>query len=195
MTKHSITKQIITTLSIIILLSLANACLSASIFHGKKQPTHAKGDNAVVISTAFAKKVDWSARVTVLGTATAVQAVDVSAGVEGIVSKIAFKSGQHVTAGQLLVTLNHDDLRAQLKFDQAALTLAKDDYQRYLKLFQQGLISKGDATLDKNKAMVLQAQATLHQDQALLAQKSDSGSLCGACGYSSSQLRAVYFTG
>ena len=59
-----------------------------------------------IVEVSEAKVVQWQPRVSAVGTLTAREGIDVSNEVEGVVVKIHITSGQHVKAGDLLVSLN-----------------------------------------------------------------------------------------
>jgi multidrug efflux system membrane fusion protein len=100
--------------------------------------------------------------------------VDVTARVSGNLDKVAFREGQMVRAGQLLVQIDPrpfqvalDQAQAQLLHDQAVLADAKLDLTRYLTLRKQDSVA--GQTVDTQAALVNQDEATVKADQAAVA--------------------------
>ena len=72
---------------------------------------------------------------------------EVRARVSGVLEKVYFKDGQHVTKGQKLFLIEQDQYiaslnaaKAQKAQDEAALALAKADVARYTPLVKEGLL-------------------------------------------------------
>src|ERR1035437_3979419 len=68
--------------------------------------------------------LEWQPQLSAVGTLTAVRGVDLSTEIAGLVRQVAFKSGQDVRAGQILVQLNADSDIAQLHALEAAAELS-----------------------------------------------------------------------
>ncbi|MDO8953934.1 MAG: efflux RND transporter periplasmic adaptor subunit [Gammaproteobacteria bacterium] len=120
---------------------------------------------AVTVTVATSKAEVWQPSLSSVGTMDAVQGVNVSSQVAGMVQEIDFSSGQMVRKGQVLLKLNADVLKAQLQGNLAAVKLAQINYDRSLKLFKVGAIPK--AVLDNNLS-------TLQEDEASVAQTEQS---------------------
>ena len=108
-----------------------------------------------------------------LGTVQATNSVTVRSRVDGQIDKVAFKEGQIVRQGDLLVQVDPapyqaalDQAVAKLAQDQASLNNGKQDLQR-----TSTLAKKGDATqqlLDQQTANVAQLSAQVQGDQAAI---------------------------
>jgi biotin carboxyl carrier protein len=105
-----------------------------------------------------------------VGTVRAINGVEVTTQIAGAVEKIHFKSGDHVKAGDLLVTLDASTDAAQLKALKAAAKLAQLEFERYESLYQQGSISKSE--LDRKRSERDQAEATAMAQREKVEQKS-----------------------
>lgn len=112
----------------------------------------------------------WERVIRATGTISAVQGVTIGAEVGGRVSDIAFRSGQRVKKGDLLVRLDTATEEAQLASAQAAAELAKTDLARLRKLVKRNLTSE-DA-VDRAVAEVKQTLAQIGVSRALIAKKS-----------------------
>ncbi|MGB7193567.1 MAG: efflux RND transporter periplasmic adaptor subunit [Collimonas pratensis] len=127
--------------------------------------------NAVSVSTTTVKQQDMPMYLTGVGTVTSNASVTVKARIDGQLDKVGFVEGQDVKAGQLLAQLDPRTLQAQLEQaiaqkakDQATLVNARLDLQRYTTLVQQDAATQ--QTLDTQKALVNQLQASVQSDDA-----------------------------
>jgi membrane fusion protein (multidrug efflux system) len=134
----------------------------------------------VVVSVATAKAETWQPYISSVGTLQAVQGVNVSPQVSGIVKEIDFSSGQMVNKGQVLIKLDTDVLVAQLQGDIAAQKLAQLNYNRDVKLYKVGAIAKSE--LDTDLSTLQQDQADTAQTKQLIAQKIITAPFAGKLG-------------
>lgn len=125
----------------------------------------------VTVTTAPAQKRDLPVLLQANGTVTPLTSVDVKAQVNSIVTKVHFREGQFVKAGDLLFTLdartdeaNVAKARAQLVKDKAALDDARRQFARSQQLLSQNFISQG--ALDTSQALVDAQVAVMAADQA-----------------------------
>jgi multidrug efflux system membrane fusion protein len=108
-----------------------------------------------------------------LGTVQAFYTVKVTARVDGQLDTVAFTEGQTLKKGQLLAQIDPrpfqaalDQALAQRAKDEAQLTNAKLDMDRYMQLAPQDLASK--QTVDTQRATISQGTATLKGDDATI---------------------------
>jgi len=127
--------------------------------------------SAVPIKTAVAEARDVSIILRGLGRVEAFNSVAIKSRVEGHITKINFREGQTVHAGDLLIQIDPrpsqaalDQARAVLAKDQAALANAQTDLQRYGKLLTRNITPEQQYTTQKST--VAQDDATLQNDQA-----------------------------
>src|SRR5690349_573977 len=73
------------------------------------------------VTTIIAGEQKWPATLNAIGTVAPVQGVTVSADLPGIITRIAFQSGDAVNAGDILVELDTKQEQAQLAQQQAQL--------------------------------------------------------------------------
>jgi len=124
----------------------------------------------VSIATAIVSKERWRPYLTAVGSLTAPQEVYVSNEIPGLVRQIHFQSGTRVTRGSLLLQLNDDVDRAELKGLLAERALARLQFQRMSRLFKTGkLASRAD--LDEARARLDGAAANVDAKQALIEKK------------------------
>lgn len=128
----------------------------------------------VVVSTADAKKGDLGIYIDALGTVTPVYTVTVTSRVQGEITQVYYKEGQMVRKGDALLEIDPRPYQAaltqvegQLAHDQAVLTEAKIDLDRYQQAFNRNAIAKQQ--LDDQQQVVLQDEGTVKNDEGQLA--------------------------
>jgi membrane fusion protein, multidrug efflux system len=117
---------------------------------------------------------DFEVGVGALGTVTASNVATVRARVSGPIVRVAFREGQTVRAGDLLVEIDPrsfqivvDQAQGQLLKDQALLAAARVDLERYRGLLAKDSIAKQQ--VDTQEALVRQYEGTVAADQAQVA--------------------------
>ncbi|OGT42682.1 MAG: hypothetical protein A3F42_06095, partial [Gammaproteobacteria bacterium RIFCSPHIGHO2_12_FULL_37_34] len=134
----------------------------------------------IAVSATKATEKMWQHYMTAVGTLTAMNGVDLSAPVSGIVKEIRFNSGQVVKKNDVIVLLDIDMEQAALKSAQAKLALAKMNYDREKKLFDRHVTSQ--ALLDTRYAELLEAQGNAESIQAQISQKTITAPFDGRLG-------------
>jgi len=121
------------------------------------------------VTTVVATASTWQPVLKAVGSLKAVQGVEVSTDLAGIVREIAFRSGQTVKKGDVLVRLDTKQEEAQLKAAEAAAELARVTLNRQRDLLGKRATSQSD--YDTAAANADQAAATVDQVKALIARK------------------------
>lgn len=132
------------------------------------------------VSAMKAPVLEWQPTLQAVGSLRAVQGVDVTTEVGGLVAKIDFNSGDHVKAGDLLVQLDISADKAQLQGLKAEAELAETTYKR-----DQGLIKKraiSQSQLDQDLSKLKSARAGVVQQQAMIAKKTIRAPFSGELG-------------
>jgi len=134
----------------------------------------AQQPRAVPIVTATARKRDIGVYVEALGAVTPVYTVNITSRVQGQVMNVYYKEGQMVRKGQPLLEVDPRPFQAaftqvegQLEHDQAVLSEARIDLDRYQQAFNRNAIAKQQ--LDDQTQIVKQDEGTVKNDQGLVA--------------------------
>ncbi|ABK99809.1 efflux transporter, RND family, MFP subunit [Pelobacter propionicus DSM 2379] len=124
----------------------------------------------VAVVTQAAKKSDISVYLTGIGTVTPLNTVTVRSRVDGQLMEVLYREGQTVSRGQLLARIDPRPFQVlltqaegQMARDQAQLSNARVDLQRYRTLWAQNSIPRQQ--LDTQEALVRQYQAAVKSDQ------------------------------
>jgi multidrug efflux system membrane fusion protein len=121
-----------------------------------------------------AKQGDIGVYLNALGTVTPVYTVTVTSRVQGEITKVYYHEGQMVKKGDPLLEIDPRPYQAaltqvegQLAHDQAVLTEAKIDLDRYQQAFSRNAIAKQQ--MDDQQQVVLQDEGTVKNDEGQLA--------------------------
>jgi len=128
---------------------------------------------AIPVDVATVQRGDVPVYLQGLGTVQAFYTVTITARVDGQIDKVAFKEGQDVKKGDLLVQIDPRPYQAALGVaiatrdkDQALLANAHRDMARYAELEPEDLASK--QTVDTQRALVAQLSAQVKGDEAAI---------------------------
>ena len=126
---------------------------------------------AVPVVTSVAEKRDLPVYLEGLGSVTAFNTVTVKSRVDGELTEIHFTEGQDVKKGDLLAVIDPrpfqvalSQAQATLARDQAQLSDAKLDANRYSELVKEGVIAQQQ--YDTQNALAGQVQGSVEADQA-----------------------------
>jgi membrane fusion protein, multidrug efflux system len=138
---------------------------------GKGRGGNGGGLGPVPVVTAKVTKADVPVYLDGLGNVIAFYTVTVKSRVDGQLMKVNFKEGDLVHEGQVLMEIDprpyqvqRDLAQGTLDHDQALLTNAKLDLERYKTLLAQDAVPKQQ--LDTQAALVAQYEGNIKQDQA-----------------------------
>jgi membrane fusion protein (multidrug efflux system) len=121
------------------------------------------------VTTDVAKESEWQPTLQSVGSITAVNGVNISTDLAGIVRQIAFESGNKVRSGDLLVRLDTVQEEAQLHQSEAQRDFAAVTLKRDKDLVEKHAIAQSD--YDNAEAAFRQSQAAVDQFNALIARK------------------------
>lgn len=108
------------------------------------------------------------------------EAVTVTTEIAGRIERIAFREGQRVAAGDLLVQLDASVLKAELARSRSELTLSRANNERFAKLAREGMASP--RSRDEALAALQAAEAGIALAEARLAKTTIRAPLSGVVG-------------
>ncbi|MDZ7760864.1 MAG: efflux RND transporter periplasmic adaptor subunit [Desulfovermiculus sp.] len=123
----------------------------------------------VAVSAMPASRQAWVPEFQAVASLQAVNGVEVTGEMPGLITVIHFQSGQKVKQGELLVELDMSTDRAQLESLQAAEDLARVQYSRLQNLVQRNMAPQSD--LDEAEAKFKQTQAEVRKQRAVIDKK------------------------
>ena len=135
---------------------------------------------AVSVSSVIVKEENWHPFITTIGAFVAENGTDVTSQSPGQITKIHFKSGQLIHAGQALVDLDDTVEQADLKLNESELKLQGNEYYRQKELHKQNATSSSN--LDQAENRFHQAEARVEKIKALIQQKHISAPFSGMLG-------------
>lgn len=165
--------------------SLSSLLPASASTQGPAQAARGQGGErrrpAVAVETAPIDIRDIVEDIRAFGTLVANESVVVSPEIAGRVARIAFTEGQTVKAGDVLVELDAEILKAELDKARSEVSLAEANFERARKLAEQGsgTLRARDETAQARTA----AQANLSLAEARLAKTSIVAPFAGTVGF------------
>lgn len=136
----------------------------------------------LTVTAEPARAEEWSSAVESVGTLEAIQGVDVSSSVAGIVKRIEFQSGRTVKAGQPLIYLDSEIEEGDLRSSEAQLELARLSLNRTRSLAATQTAS--GAALDQAVSNLRVSEAQVAGLRAKLAKRTILAPFGGVAGIS-----------
>ncbi|MGB9143672.1 MAG: efflux RND transporter periplasmic adaptor subunit [Aestuariivirga sp.] len=124
---------------------------------------------AETVSAEAVRTENWQPQIAGIGTLTAVDGINITPQVGGVVKDIKFDSGRDVKKGDLLVVLDTDTEVADMHSLEAQLANAESDLKRKETLASQGISPR--AELDSLRTQTQTLTANIERLKALIAQK------------------------
>ena len=167
-----------------ILVGVKGAQIGMLIGFGKEMEK--AGPPPEVVATASVTEEEWAGSISAVGSVTSAKGVAVSNDAAGVVTRIAFESGQTVKQGEVLVELDTAVERAQLASALARQKLAATTIARTRQLAASDAISQ--AQLDPDEAALRTATTDAEGIQAQIARKTIRAPFAGKLGLRSVNL-------
>jgi len=165
---HPLTSSVFLVAALLLLLAV-EGCSNAT----SKSAQASGAPPSIPVAVASAEQRDFPVYLSGLGSVQASNTVSLKSRVDGQIVQIAFKEGQSVKQGDLLLVIDPrpyqvalEQAEAALGRDQAQLKNAQLDYGRYQGLFKEGVISQQQ--FDAQRALVGQLEGTIKADQATI---------------------------
>lgn len=135
---------------------------------------------AIGVTTATVRTESWESSSTAIGTAVATQSISIATEVPGTVRALRFESGEAVTRGEVLLTLDDSVERAQMASAAAEVDLARITLTRVQSLAGRDAIAQSE--LDIARARLAQAEASVASLRATLAKRTIRAPFAGRLG-------------
>lgn len=135
---------------------------------------------AVAVSVVAAEPRTWRPAIETIGSARAVNGVDLAVEVPGLVTEILFSANDRVEAGRALLQLDDVVEQADLRAAEAALELSQTELERINTLRERGVVSS--ANLDTAQVEATNARAQVARVTAILEQKQRVAPFSGVVG-------------
>jgi membrane fusion protein (multidrug efflux system) len=132
------------------------------------------------VSSVVVREEKWQSTLTAIGSVIAVEGVNVTTEIAGLIHEIAFESGAVVPKDAILVRLDTSSEEAQLRAVQAQLELARINLDRARKLRSENMVSQSD--LDTAEATMKQYQANADAIQTTINKKTIRAPFAGRLG-------------
>ena len=132
------------------------------------------------VATARAEMRQWTPRFEATGSVHAEQQIQVTTEVAGKVKTIDFDSGASVKKGDVLVQLDADVDKADLKGLEASQQLAKSNFERDRKLLARNVASATD--FENSQAQLKSAEARVESQKAVISKKTITAPFNGVLG-------------
>ncbi|MCB1630982.1 MAG: efflux RND transporter periplasmic adaptor subunit [Pseudomonadales bacterium] len=123
----------------------------------------------VAVSAHPAKREFWDVAIAAVGTLKAVHGVDLASEAAGVVTRMHFRAGDEVAAGDEIASLDDRVEVATLKSLLAQRRLAEINFERDQRLLATKAISRTD--FDKTEAQLKDVSAQVERTEAVIARK------------------------
>ncbi len=133
---------------------------------GSQQAGPGAGSQTATVAAAEVSTARWQRKLDAVGSVSAINGIDISPEIAGIVAAIRFRSGSRAGADELLVELDDSVDQAELAELKAALQLAKQDFARTEALLADG--TAPPSRYDEAKAELDRARARVRAKQAVI---------------------------
>jgi membrane fusion protein (multidrug efflux system) len=122
---------------VLVIAAIKGSQIYAMVQSGENAP-----EMTETVSTFAAEMQKWPNTYTAVGTVEASEGITITAEVAGKVQSIAFKSGDYVKKGTLLVVQESGNEQAQLSAAEARLRLTKSNHERLVQLRKNNTVSQ-----------------------------------------------------
>lgn len=114
-------------------------------------PSISYPEDTKLVETYIAKKQSFSSQVNLIGTITSNQETIFTAKFDSTLKKIYFPDGAVVRKGELIAEMDNEDTLNTYQLAEQSEIIAKDQYNRALKLYNQGYLKREELDIRKQK--------------------------------------------
>jgi membrane fusion protein (multidrug efflux system) len=163
-----------------VVVAIVGAAAFAAWWYLRPRPLPPQAQGPVTVAAQPAEPLTWRAYLSGVGDLTAVQGVEVTSEVAGIITAIAFQPGQEVETGALLIQLDDTIDKARFAALQAQEKLARLQFERQKALASRDIASK--ESLDEVTAELQRLRAEIAAQAEAIAQKAIKAPFSGRLG-------------
>jgi membrane fusion protein (multidrug efflux system) len=164
----------------IVVVSLVVATAFAAWWYLSPGAAPQQARSPITVAAQRVERLAWRSYLSGVGNLAAVEGVDVTSEVAGVITTIAFQPGQAVEKGDLIIQLDATIDRAQLAALKAQEKLAQLRFERQKTLVKRDIASK--ATLDEATAELQRLRAEIDAQAEAIDQKSIKTPFSGRLG-------------
>ncbi|WP_261816266.1 efflux RND transporter periplasmic adaptor subunit [Vibrio gallicus] len=171
-----------TIIMLLIAFALFGSVIGFNLFKQQKiaeyMANRPEPEYPVTVMTTSAE--DWTPNIEAIGFIEPLQGVTLTSETSGVVKNIGFQSGTSVKKDQLLISLDSDVERANLKSAQARYPAAAAKYKRFNGLYKKGAVSQAD--FDEATAAYFSLQADIEGLKASINRREIRAPFSGVIG-------------
>lgn len=145
------TKSVLLALAILLVLVVVIGGMKAAQFGFMMEQGKSFVQPPEAISSVAVAQQSWPNRFNAIGTVESAEGITISAEVAGKVKRIAFKSGEFVRAGEVIIEQETGNEEAQLAAFTARLKLAQTTFERLEQLKQKNTVSQSELDLARQQ--------------------------------------------
>lgn len=128
-------------------------------------PPRAFGGGTTPVTATIIKPIELENKISITGSILPNEALEVKSEIAGIITGIHFEEGQDIKKGQPLISLNDDELQAQLEKLKYSKKLNEETEFRQRKLLEKGAISKEEYDISLTQLNTSEADIKLVEAQ------------------------------
>jgi membrane fusion protein (multidrug efflux system) len=164
----------------VVVVALIGATVFAAWWYLSPGPAPQRAPHPITVAAQRAERLVWRSQLSGVGGLAAVQGINVTSEVAGVITTIAFQPGQDVEKGALIIQLDDTIDRAQLAAIKAQEKLARLRFERQKALARRDIAS--EATLDEATAELQRLRAEIEAQEEAIAKKSIQAPFSGRLG-------------
>lgn len=172
-------------ITVVLVLLIIAAIVGIKVLLVMRQIASMKPPAPPTVTTMTAQLQDWRNQIETVGSLRAWRGTDLSTEIAGLVRDVKFRSGQNVSAGDVLVELNAEAEKAQLLSLEAAVELARTTLVR--DRGQLAVRAVSQATIDADEADLKSKTALVEQQRAIVEKKMIRAPFAGRTGITTVQ--------
>jgi membrane fusion protein (multidrug efflux system) len=164
----------------IVVVVIVGAAAFATWWYFRPRPLPQQARGPVTVAAQRAEQLAWRLYLSSVGDLTAVQGIEVTSEVAGVITRVAFQPGQDVATGDVLIQLDDTIDKARLVALQAQEKLAQLQFERQKALARRDIASV--ASLDEVTAELQRLRAEIDAQAEVIAQKAIKAPFSGRLG-------------